>query len=117
MAIVIAGTIDVAPERRDSTLRDAVPHIEAALAEPGCIEYAWAADVSRPGRIRLFGEWTCEADLAAHLSGQAYFSMRDHLGTAGIVNAVTQKYRVDHIEPLYDPKGRPRADFFTAKKD
>ena len=116
MAIVIAGTIDVAPERREPTLRDAVPYIAAALAEPGCIEYAWTADLSRPGRIRVFEEWTSEADLAAHLCGQPYFSMRDHLGEAGIVAAMTQKYRVDHIEPVYDPEGRPRADFFTAKK-
>ena len=26
-----------------------------------------------------------------------------------------RKFRVDHIEPVYDPSGTPRADFFTAK--
>ena len=23
------------------------------------------------------------------------------------------KYRIDHAEPVYDPEGRPRADFFS----
>ncbi len=41
--------------------------------------------------------------------------MLGHLTETGIVKAVTQKYRIDHFEPVYDPEGRPRADFFTAK--
>jgi hypothetical protein len=41
--------------------------------------------------------------------------MAGHLAAVGIKNAVTRKYRVDLIEPVYDPDGKPRADFFTAK--
>ncbi len=115
MRIVIAGTVDVTPEKRETTLRDAAPFIAAALAEKGCVAYAWTADLAKPGRICVFEEWMSEADLAAHLKGKPYLNMRDHLGSAGIVAAVTQKYRVDHFEPVYDANGVPRADFFTAK--
>lgn len=113
MRIVIAGAVDVAPEKRERALKDARPFIEQALAEQGCIEYSWTADLGMPGRIRVFEEWESQPDLAAHLAGQPYRSMLAHLQGVGIVNAVTQKYRVDHCEPVYDPDGRPRADFFT----
>lgn len=112
--IVIAGKVDVAPEKRAAALTDARPLIEAALAEKGCVEYAWTADPHDPGRIRVFEEWKNEPDLAAHLAGQPYKQMLAHLSGVGILNAVTQKYRVDHFEPVYDPNGVPRANFFTA---
>jgi quinol monooxygenase YgiN len=115
MRIVIAGAVDVAPEKRELTLKDARPLIEAALAEHGCVEYSWTAELSIPGRIRVFEEWESEADLAVHLAGQPYRGMLAHLSGVGILKAFTQKYRVDLIEPVYDPEGRPRADFFTAK--
>lgn len=113
MAIIIAGTVDVAPETRERTLLEARPLIEAARAEPGCIAYAWTADLSEPGRIHVFEEWASEADLAYHFTAEPYQQMLAHLHGAGIVAAVTQKYRIDHAEPVYDPEGRPRADFFS----
>jgi len=115
MRIVIAGAVDVAPEKREAALKGAKPLIDAALAENGCVEYSWTADLSIPGRIRVFEEWVSEPDLAAHLKGEPYLKMLGHLSGVGILNAVTQKYRVDHFEPVYDPQGVPRADFFTAK--
>lgn len=115
MRIVIAGAVDVAPEKREAALKGAKPLIDAALAEKGCVEYSWTADLSLPGRIRVFEEWETEPDLAAHLKGKPYLQMLGHLSGIGILNAVTQKYRVDHFEPVYDPQGVPRADFFTAK--
>lgn len=115
MRIVISGEVDVTPDARETALVEARALIEAALAEPGCLHYAWTADLTRPGRIHVFEEWDCEANLAAHLAGAAYQGMLQHLSGAGIQVAVTRKYRVDHVEPVYDPDGRPRADFFTAK--
>jgi quinol monooxygenase YgiN len=117
MPVVIAGEIDMAPGVREATLRDARPLIEAALAETGCVHYAWTADPELPDRIHVFEHWDAEADLTAHLVGQPYLKMAGHLAAAGIVHAVTRKYRVDLIEPVYDPAGKPRADFFTAEQE
>ena len=115
MRIVISGEIDVAPEAREQALLGARTLIEAALAESGCLHYAWTADLSLPGRIHVFEDWESEADLAIHLSAAPYQGMLAHLGAIGIKQAVTRKNRVDLVEPVYDPEGRPRADFFTAK--
>jgi hypothetical protein len=35
------------------------------------------------------------------------------LGKYGALNAEVSKFRVDLEEPVYDPEGKPRADFFT----
>ena len=114
MPIVISGEIDLDPAARERALLDAKPLIDAALAEKGCVHYAWSADLSRPGRVNVFEEWATEADLAYHLSAEPYLKMAGHLAGVGIKSAVTRKYRVDLIEPVYDPAGKPRADFFTA---
>ena len=115
MRVLISGEIDVAPGVRDQTLRDAKPFIAAALAERGCAHYAWTADPELPGRIHVFEEWETAEDLAAHLVGQPYFNMAGHLTAAGILSAVTRKYRVDHTEPVYGPDGVATAEFLTAR--
>jgi len=114
MRIIIAGTVDVDPEKRDAILREAKPFIEAGQAVKGCIAYDWTPDPFDSGRIHVFEEWTGEAELAAHFQGDAYKSMLGHMSQAGIKASSTQKYRVDHFEPVYNSEGVPRADFFTA---
>ena len=115
MRVVISGEIDFEPEARERALLGARPLIEDALAEKGCLQYAWTADLSLPGRVHVFEDWESEADLSAHLVAKPYLDMLAHLGGIGIKQAVTRKYRVDLVEPVYDPEGRPRGDFFTAK--
>lgn len=112
--VIIAGTVDVAPEMRDVAIRDARPLIDEALAEPGCVTYEWTFDPFDPGRIHVFEEWESEGTLAVHLRAPSYLNMLAHLGSAGIRGARTRKYRVDLEEPVYDESGRPRGDFFTA---
>jgi quinol monooxygenase YgiN len=115
MPVVISGEIDFEPSAREKALLDAQPLIAAALAEKGCRHYAWTADLAKPGRVHVFEEWDTEADLAAHLVAAPYFEMAGHLAKVGIKNAVTRKYRVDLIEPVYGPDGKAHADFLTAK--
>ena len=112
--VVISGEIDLDPAGLQKALLDAQPLIAAALAEKGCVHYAWTLDPAKPGKVHVFEEWESEADLCDHLAAEPYLKMAGHLASVGIVSAVTRKYRVDLIEPVYDPEGRPRGDFFTA---
>lgn len=114
MPIVITATVDLEPGKREETIRGARPLIEAALAEPGCVAYVWSFDAEDPGRVRVFEEWTDEVSLKDHFDGAPYADMLKHLGASGIRAAVSAKYRVDLIEPVYGPEGVARADFFTA---
>ena len=112
--VVISGEIDVEPAIREKAVLDAQQLIADALAEKGCVHYAWTCDPAKPGRIHVFEEWDTEADLIAHLAAEPYLKMAGHLASTGILGAVTRKYRVDIVEPVYDPEGKPRGDFFSA---
>lgn len=90
----------------------AAPFVEGAL---GCLAYAWTAELNTPGRILVFEEWTDEASFAAHLAGPQYRGMLGHMQAFTILSAVTRKHRVAASEPVYDPTGVPRADFFTVR--
>ena len=111
MPVVIAGEIDFAPENRTAALAGARALIDMTLAEPGCRHYAWTLDPYDAGRVHVFEEWDDGKTLAAHLTGPAYSGMLAHLGGHGILNAVTRKYRVDRIEPVYGPDGVATAVF------
>ncbi|MBI1186037.1 MAG: antibiotic biosynthesis monooxygenase [Alphaproteobacteria bacterium] len=114
MSILVSGVVDVDPARRDAALVAAKPFIDGALAQPGCLHYAWTADLTVPGRIYVFEEWTDEASFAAHLAGPQYRGMLGHMQGVEIRSAVTRKHRVSLSEPVYDETGKPRADFFSA---
>ena len=111
--IIIAGTVDVDPDRRDAALEAGRPHMEATRQFPGCIDYVWSADLLVPGRIYVFERWESTDTLAAHFEGPYYVAMRDTIAAHGLRGADVLKYQADRSEPVYDPKGRPRADFFT----
>ncbi len=112
MTIVIYAIVDLDPAQRATALTGARPHIVAALAQSGCLAYAWTADPHDPARVHVFEEWTGTEALAAHLAGPAYRAMLGHMQGHGITAATSTKYAVSAQQPVYDPEGRPRADFF-----
>jgi quinol monooxygenase YgiN len=113
--IIIAGTVDVEPDRREAALSAGRPHMQATRAQKGCIDYVWSADPLVPGRIYVYERWESEADLAAHFEGPHYLAMRDTIGAHGLRGFDVSKYRTSLSEPVYDSTGRPRADFFTER--
>ena len=113
--IVISAQIDVAPEGRDAALRSAQPWIDGALAQPGCIHYAWSADPHYPGRVHVFEEWDSQEELQAHFAAPSYTGMLGHLGQYSLIGATSTKYRCDISEPVYGPDGVATATFVTAK--
>lgn len=115
MTIIIAGYLDFDPEIAEKLIIDAKPHIEAALAEPGCRAYSWGLDPLHPGRVHVFEEWADEAALHNHFTSAPYRDMGAHLQGVGIRAMDVKKYRFDISEPVYDDAGVARADFFTAK--
>ena len=112
--IIIAGTVEIDPARRDAALKAGLEHEAAGRAEAGCLDYVWTADSHNPGRIYVYERWESQQALEAHFQSAAYRDMRATINGHGIRGANVAKYRIDLAEPVYDPTGRPRADFFTA---
>ncbi len=109
--IVISAQIDLDPAQRAEALASAKPHIDAALAQDGCIAYDWSADGNNPARVNVFEEWESEEALAHHFANDAYAGMRDHIGTFGLTAAASKKYRVDAEGPVYNEQGQATEAF------
>lgn len=73
--ILIQAVIDIDPGTRGDALVGARGGISGALAQPGCLAYAWTLDPHVATRIHVFEEWDGEAALAAHLGGPQYRRM------------------------------------------
>jgi quinol monooxygenase YgiN len=113
MTILIAGTVEIDAQKRDAALEEAAGLMAETRAQKGCVHYVWSADPTSTTRIYVFENWDATDDLAAHLAGPYYAQMLGLLGKYGVTSAEVSKFKVALEEPVYDPEGRPRADFFT----
>jgi quinol monooxygenase YgiN len=113
MTILIAGTVEIDADKRDRALAEAAALMAATRAQHGCVHYVWAADPTCATRIYVFENWDATEDLAAHLAGPYYAQMLGLLGKYGVTSAEVSKFKIALEEPVYDPEGKPRADFFT----
>jgi len=112
--IIVAGTVEFDPAQRSAALRAASELFAATRAQQGCLDYVWCADPSSESRVYVYERWRDTPSLAAHLAGPCYRGMLEVLGKNGLRSADVAKHHVDKSEPVYDPKGKPRADFFTS---
>lgn len=115
MTILIAGTVDILDGDREPALADATALMAETRDQKGCSHYVWAADPTSDTRVYVYENWESVEDLAAHLAGPYYTQMLGLLGKYKIDKTDISKFRIDLEEPVYDPEGRPRADFFTAQ--
>lgn len=113
--IIITAEFDLAdPDRIDDAVAAATPIQQATRdEEPGCLAYVFSADPCLRGRMQVYELWEDEATLAAHFDHPNYGAMATALRDVGLANAVSQKFRVTAVEPVYDDTRTARADFFT----
>ncbi|MGI9287779.1 MAG: putative quinol monooxygenase [Pseudomonadales bacterium] len=113
MTILIAGTVDIPTGQREKALAATATLVADTRSQKGCTHYVWSADPTSDTRVYVYEYWESTEDLANHLAGPYYAQMLGTLGQYGVENAQVSKFRVDLEEPVYDPEGRPRADFFS----
>jgi len=113
--IILSGTVDVDPEQREAALVAGQPHMRATRALDGCLDYVWSADPLVPGRIYVYERWESREQLESHFASPHYPAMRDTISAHGLRGIDVAKHRISLSEPVYDPQGQPRADFFTAE--
>jgi quinol monooxygenase YgiN len=94
MTILIAGTLHLPALEREKALAETATLVEETRTQKGCRHYVWSAD-------------------PAHLAGPYYQNMLASLGKYGVSDTEVSKFKVALEEPVYDPEGKPRADFFT----
>jgi quinol monooxygenase YgiN len=97
--IVVSGIIEFDGEHRAQALALIRPLVSATNDEDGCISYAFFEDPFRPGRFRLFEEWTDGEALARHLEAPHVTAFRTGLGELGEITADVTRYDVSHCGP------------------
>ena len=115
--VVVSGIEEFPSEVRDEALSKGKAPIDGAYTEKGCIHYVWTADLNHPGRVVVYEEWESGADLEAHLQGEWYRNMFGHLAQYNIINAETNKFRIDVKEPVYGDDGIATGFFSDEKRD
>ncbi len=113
MTVLINGCVELAAEHRDKALAESADLVAETRTQKGCNHYVWSADPTSDTRVYVYENWESSEDLAAHLAGPYYANMLALLGGYGVYNTEVSKFRIDLEEPVYDPEGVPRADFFT----
>jgi quinol monooxygenase YgiN len=100
------------PSRRAEVLEASAPIQKATRDdEPGCLVYCFAADPVQPELIQVYELWEDEASLQAHFAHPNYVAMRNMLGAAGLVSAVSRKHRIEKSAPVYGPDMVATASF------
>ncbi len=114
--IIVAGHLDYADSAARGSVLEAGKALQQATRneEPGCIAYAFSADPTHDGRIRVFELWADTESLAAHFEHANYHDMREVFHMHPRSGGEVRKYRCAPSEPMYDEAGNIRADFITA---
>jgi quinol monooxygenase YgiN len=66
--VIVGGSFEIEPGRRDEFLAGRLDAMRASRAEAGCLEYTMSADPIDLGRVVLFERWADQASLNAHLA-------------------------------------------------
>jgi quinol monooxygenase YgiN len=66
--VIVTGTIDVAPERREAFINDQLNRIRETRAAKGCLTCAYSPDPLDPGRVLLLERWASQEDFDAHVA-------------------------------------------------
>lgn len=108
-SFVIAGWIDVDPDRAGDLLEAAVAMMAATRAEPGNLEYSFSADPATPGRIRVFERWRSDADLRGHFDAPHMVVFQEALGRAGVRDRDLARFHVNGVGTPFDVRPSPTA--------
>ncbi len=114
MTVLVNGFVELSAENRPKALAAATDLMAATRAQKGCQHYVWSADPTSETRIYVYEYWESSEDLSAHLAVTDYAEMLGILGSYEILDMSVSKFKIAIEEPVYDPEGNPRGDFFTA---
>ncbi len=68
MTIVVAGSVRIRPEHRQSAIEAALAMAAATRREPGCRAYRFSADLADPALFYVHEEWATAEALVAHFA-------------------------------------------------
>ena len=66
--VIVAGTVEVPPNRLDDAIALSLEHVRRSRIEPGCLSHAVFQDVEEANRLFFFERWADRKALEAHFT-------------------------------------------------
>lgn len=101
-SFVIAGWIDVDPDKLAELMDAAVVMMEQTRKEPGNLDYCFSIDPAVAGRVRVFERWRSDADLRGHFDTPHMEVFRAVLAGAGVRDRDLSRYHVSGVGPVFE---------------
>ncbi|MDE3204537.1 MAG: nuclear transport factor 2 family protein [Acidobacteriota bacterium] len=103
-SFVIAGWIEVDPDRMSEFMAAAAVMMDQTRKEAGNLDYAFSSDPSVPGRVRVFERWRSEADLRGHFETSHMETFRVALEQAGVRGRDLSRFHVSGVGPVFEAR-------------
>ena len=96
----VMGMFRLPPASLDAGRAAMAQVIAASRAEPGCLAYAYAEDVSEPGLFRVSEAWTSREALAVHFGTAHMKAWQRERAELGMTDRRVTAYEVAAEEAL-----------------
>ncbi|MCJ9428604.1 putative quinol monooxygenase [Kordiimonas marina] len=97
--IIVAGTIEVAPEYRHEALEACVEFVTASRREFGNLRYDISEDIDIPGLFRVYEEWEAQEALIRHMKAPYTVLFRKALADIQVLAINVQRYTAEPFKP------------------
>lgn len=98
--IIVSGILAVDPANHDQAAELMTAVAEATRAEDGNEGYAFWADLTTPGRFRVFEEWRDQAAIDTHFATPHMATFMGGIGGLGITETSIMRYEVSDVSKL-----------------
>jgi quinol monooxygenase YgiN len=92
MSIIVTGTIDFDPAKRDAAIAAVTACMEATQAEEGCEHYTFSGDFTDPGRMYVSEQWASQAAMDNHMASPHLAELMGAMGNFGVTAASLTKW-------------------------
>ena len=100
MTLIIAGTIDIDPDKWTTARPAAIEMMTATRNEAGCYAYVFSEDIEVEGRFNIYEKWESQHALDAHFASPHMATFRAALADFGAKPANVLKYEIASEGPL-----------------
>ena len=92
MTILVTGSIDFDPDKRDDAIAAVTKCMEATRAEEGNEGYVFSGDLSDPGRMYVAEQWASQEAMDVHMTAPHFVELMGAMGSLGVTAASLTKW-------------------------
>jgi quinol monooxygenase YgiN len=92
MTILVTGTIDFDPAKREEAIAAVKTAMEATLTEDGCEGYTFSGDLTNEGRFIINEQWASQDAMDTHMQSPNLAALMAAWGECGVTGVSLTKW-------------------------